>query len=118
MIVTKTGFGVQTTLKKIEALRCELEVWFKSNEFLRGLIWRTTTQLRYGDDDSHPIKSYFVTLKYVDSSFRDIVSGLPTAEPMHSLWLGHYEKFDAILAKHGFWSERINDVSLSIFENE
>jgi hypothetical protein len=105
------------TKEEAERLRIELHAWFERNDFLNGLTWRTADEPHAEQDSDCPSDHYFF-LSYSNSNFYNIMSGLPTAEPMHSEWLQLFGEFDAIVAKHGFWFERINNRSLNIFGSE
>jgi hypothetical protein len=109
--------AMYSTTEEAESLCAELNTWFERNGFLVGIVWRTPDE---GSDKPNNVISsdhYFV-LNYAESDFYNIMSGLPTAEQMHSQWLELFEEFDSIVTKHGFWFERINNRSLNIFGRE
>jgi hypothetical protein len=102
------------TIEQAELLRQELHAWLDRHDLWDGTTWWTADEY-YGErHNEFPFYHYFVFA--FEGDLRGVMWRRRLDEPGRADNLR--DEFDAMLKRHGFWHEKINEATACILGRE
>ena len=102
------------TIEQAEVLRQQLDAWLERNDLWEGTTWRTADEYYGEEHNGFPYYHYFVLT--FEGDLYNVIWCQKLDEPGRAEKL--HTEFNQILKRHGFWHEKIDNVTACILGRE